>query len=79
MERRFRLSYRTAEEVASWRERDPLATALPAGEAAAIDREIVELLSRAARFALASAEPDPVTANDHLYASGLRPRSGAAL
>ncbi|MFI9784458.1 thiamine pyrophosphate-dependent dehydrogenase E1 component subunit alpha [Kitasatospora sp. NPDC051984] len=88
MERRFRLAYRTPQEVAAWRERDPLvpaAAALPADVVAAIDDEVRELLSWAAEFARASAEPDPATAGDYLYAtdhldaSGLRPRSGAAL
>ncbi|MFF2624517.1 thiamine pyrophosphate-dependent dehydrogenase E1 component subunit alpha [Kitasatospora griseola] len=82
MERRFRLSYRTPQEVAAWRERDPLvsaAAALPPAEVASIDADISQLLSLAAEFALASADPDPATADDHLYASGLRPRSGAAL
>ncbi|KDN81560.1 hypothetical protein KCH_66820 [Kitasatospora cheerisanensis KCTC 2395] len=36
-----------------------------------------ELLASAAEFALRSAEPDPASAADHLYASGLRPRAGA--
>ncbi|MGW4379922.1 thiamine pyrophosphate-dependent dehydrogenase E1 component subunit alpha [Kitasatospora sp. NPDC004531] len=82
MERRFRLAYRTPEEVAAWRARDPLvsaAAALSASAVSAVDAEIVQLLSEAAGFALASPEPDPATAGDHLYASGLRPRSGAAL
>ncbi|MFD8481143.1 hypothetical protein [Kitasatospora sp. NPDC059673] len=82
MDRLFRLAYRTPQEVAAWRARDPLvptAAALSAGAAAAIDAEVVQLLSSAVEFALASADPDPATAGDHLYASGLWPRSGAAL
>jgi acetoin:2,6-dichlorophenolindophenol oxidoreductase subunit alpha len=81
MERRAKLTYRTAEEIDGWRARDPLpraAAALAPESSARIDREVAELLAEAERFALASEPPDPAGALDHLYASGLRPRAGAA-
>ncbi|KQV12096.1 pyruvate dehydrogenase [Kitasatospora sp. Root187] len=78
MERRIKLDYRPAEEIASWRERDPLARAAAlVGDTTAIDAEVAEQLYQAREFALASPAPDPAGACDHLYASGLRPRAGA--
>ncbi|MFB6888493.1 thiamine pyrophosphate-dependent dehydrogenase E1 component subunit alpha [Kitasatospora sp. NPDC056327] len=79
MERRMKLHYRTPEEVAAWRERDPLpraAAAIGAERAAALDAEVAAELAAAEEFALASPHPDPAGAADHLYASGLRPRAG---
>jgi TPP-dependent pyruvate/acetoin dehydrogenase alpha subunit len=80
MERRMKVNYRTEEEIESWRQRDPLpraAALLAAGRQAQIDAEVDAELAEAERFALAAAHPDPATACDHLYASGLRPRAGA--
>ncbi|MEV0190542.1 thiamine pyrophosphate-dependent dehydrogenase E1 component subunit alpha [Kitasatospora purpeofusca] len=80
MERLMKLHYRTPEEVAAWRERDPLpraADAIGAERAAALDAEVDARLAAAEEFALASPHPDPAGAADHLYASGLRPRAGA--
>ncbi|MDI5971039.1 thiamine pyrophosphate-dependent dehydrogenase E1 component subunit alpha [Streptomyces sp. SL13] len=82
MERRLKLGYRTAEEVAGWRERDPLpraAAALDPGEADRIDAGIGQLLADARTFALASPAPDISSACDYLYADGLRPRAGVTL
>ena len=81
MERRAKVSYRTAEEIDSWRLRDPLpraAALLGAGPQAEIDAAVEQELAEAERFALAAPHPDPAGACDHLYASGLRPRAGAA-
>ncbi|MFI5643364.1 thiamine pyrophosphate-dependent dehydrogenase E1 component subunit alpha [Kitasatospora sp. NPDC051705] len=80
MERRMKLHYRTPEEVAAWRARDPLpraAALLDARAVAGIDEEVAGRLAVAEDFALASAHPDPASALDHLYADGLRPRAGA--
>ncbi|WP_369015881.1 thiamine pyrophosphate-dependent dehydrogenase E1 component subunit alpha [Actinocrinis puniceicyclus] len=82
VERRFRLAYRTAEEIAAWRARDPLESAAAAladaeAERAAIDAQVAAQLDDAREFALGSATPDPSGACDFLYASGLRPRAGA--
>jgi acetoin:2,6-dichlorophenolindophenol oxidoreductase subunit alpha len=80
MERRAKVSYRTAEEVDSWRLRDPLpraAALLGTGRASEIDAGVDAELAEAERFALAAPHPDPASACDHLYASGLRPRTGA--
>ncbi|MFG2818143.1 thiamine pyrophosphate-dependent dehydrogenase E1 component subunit alpha [Kitasatospora sp. NPDC048365] len=77
MERRFKLAYRSAEEVAAWRARDPLtaaAAALP--DAAALDAEVARLLESAAEFALAGPHPDPAGAADHLYATALEGTAG---
>ena len=82
MERRAKVNYRSAEEIDAWRTRDPLpraAAALTPEALARTDREVAELLAEAERFALASEPPDPAGALDHLYASGLRPRAGAAV
>jgi len=81
MERRAKVNYRSAEEVDSWRARDPLpraAAALEPQSRARIDHDVAQALAEAERFALASQPPDPAGALDHLYASGLRPRAGAA-
>ena len=81
MERRMKLSYRTAEEIAAWRERDPLprlAASLAPGEPDRIDAEVARLLADARAYALASPAPLPDAACEHLYADGLRPRAGAA-
>ena len=82
MERRMKVAYRTAEEVGTWRVRDPLpraAALLNPDRAAALDAEVEAELAEAERFALAGTHPDPAGACDHLYASGLRPRGGAAV
>jgi pyruvate dehydrogenase E1 component alpha subunit len=79
-DRAFRLAYRSAEEVAAWRERDPLklaSTLISEDERAAIDAEVARILAEAREFAEASPAPDPAGACDHLYADGLRPRAGA--
>jgi pyruvate dehydrogenase E1 component alpha subunit len=71
MERRFRLTYRTPEEVEQWRSRDPLvlgAALLGPGEQERIDAEVVDELARACEFALASPSPDPADALAYLYA-----------
>ena len=71
--------YRTDEEVAAGRARDPLdiqAARVPVAERERIDAEIEELLASARRFAAESPEPDPARALDHLYADGLRGRGG---
>ncbi|MEU1422244.1 thiamine pyrophosphate-dependent dehydrogenase E1 component subunit alpha [Kitasatospora sp. NPDC005751] len=80
MERRMKLRYRTPEEVADWRARDPLPRAAAAiGEvrAAELDASVAAELAAAEQFALASELPDPEGALDYLYADGRRPRAGA--
>ncbi|MFC1413561.1 thiamine pyrophosphate-dependent dehydrogenase E1 component subunit alpha [Streptacidiphilus sp. N1-12] len=72
--------YRTEEEVAIGRSRDPLeiqGARIPAAARAAIDAEVEALLDDAVRFALAGPHPDPAGALDHLYATGMRARAGA--
>jgi acetoin:2,6-dichlorophenolindophenol oxidoreductase subunit alpha len=72
--------YRTAEEVAEGRARDPLeiqGARIPAAVRAAIDAETAQVLDAAVRYALDGPHPDPAGALDHLYATGERPRAGA--
>jgi acetoin:2,6-dichlorophenolindophenol oxidoreductase subunit alpha len=71
--------YRTAEEVALGRSRDPLeiqGARVPDAVRADIDAEIEELLDGAVRFAIDGPHPDPATALDFLYADGTRVRAG---
>jgi pyruvate dehydrogenase E1 component alpha subunit len=80
-ERTMKLGYRTDDEIASWRERDPLLVTgrgLDDAVREQIDVEVELLLDEAVEFARQSARPDPSDAFDHVYASGLRPRSGVA-
>jgi pyruvate dehydrogenase E1 component alpha subunit len=74
-----RMTYRTDDEVAAWRARDPVETQgarLTPADRAHVDAEVEATMSLAVRFALASPPPDPVDALDHLYATGLTPRPG---
>ncbi|MEU4365872.1 thiamine pyrophosphate-dependent dehydrogenase E1 component subunit alpha [Micromonospora chersina] len=78
-EHRVRLDYRPPEEVAAARRRDPVliqGDRLPADVRAAVDAEVEATLAAAVDFALAGPLPDPATALDHLYASGLTARTG---
>jgi 2-oxoisovalerate dehydrogenase E1 component len=69
--------YRTADEIAAWKERDPIkllrARIVAAGsaseaEVAALEAEVKALAEEAARFAEASPMPDPLTVAQHVYA-----------
>ncbi|MEH0843959.1 thiamine pyrophosphate-dependent dehydrogenase E1 component subunit alpha [Micromonospora sp. CPCC 205711] len=78
-EHSVRLDYRPPEEVAAGRSRDPVriqGDRLPAAARAAVDAEVETVVAAAVEFALASPEPDPAGALDHLYASGLTARTG---
>jgi pyruvate dehydrogenase E1 component alpha subunit len=73
------LRYRTTEEVARWRERDPLAIQgdrLPPGRREAIDAEVEEAVDGACRFALDSPAPAPDSGLDYLYATQFPLRPG---
>lgn len=77
MENRLRLGYRSPDEVARWRARDPLERLRPrVAGADRIDAEVAELLRAAAGWALSSPRPEPAGAGDWLYADGTRPRPG---
>ena len=81
-ERTMKLGYRTDEEIATWRARDPLEVTgekLGRDERARIDDEVEALLDDAIAFARRSAHPDAGTALDFVYADGTRPRAGAVL
>jgi pyruvate dehydrogenase E1 component alpha subunit len=79
-EHKVRLRYRSEEELARIRSRDPVdvqGARLDAEVRADVDAEVEAVLADAVAFALASPFPDPLTALDHLYASGLSPRPGS--
>jgi acetoin:2,6-dichlorophenolindophenol oxidoreductase subunit alpha len=72
--------YRTEEEIAVGRSRDPLeiqGARLAGPDRERIDAEIEELLTEAVRFACDSPHPDPADALEYLYADGMRARAGA--
>lgn len=78
-EHKVRPRYRTDEEVALGRSRDPVkiqGARLDGAERAAIDAQVEELLDAAVAFARSSDKPDPADALDYLYADGLRTRLG---
>ncbi len=75
------LHYREPEEVAAWRERDPLplqASRVAPGARERIDAEVEAVLDAAVEFALSSPRLGPADGLDHLYSDGLRPRAGVA-
>jgi pyruvate dehydrogenase E1 component alpha subunit len=79
-EHKVRLRYRGDDELAEIRSRDPVdvqGARVPAADRSRVDAEIEARLDAAVAFALESPFPDPVTALDHLYASGLSPRRGS--
>ncbi|WP_431975081.1 thiamine pyrophosphate-dependent dehydrogenase E1 component subunit alpha [Micromonospora haikouensis] len=78
-EHAVRLDYRAPQEVAAGRSRDPVdiqGARLSEVDRAAVDAEVEATLDAALEFALASPEPDPAGALEHLYASGLVARTG---
>ena len=80
-ERTMKLDYRTDEEIAAWRRRDPLTLAAAGLDDAVrdrIDAEVEDALDEAVAFARASPLPDPADALELVYASGPRPRDGVA-
>jgi pyruvate dehydrogenase E1 component alpha subunit len=80
-ERTMQLSYRSADEIESWRARDPLLRAgakLDAAVRAEIDAQVERLLDAAVDCARASPRPDPSAALAFVYADGSEPRPGVA-
>jgi pyruvate dehydrogenase E1 component alpha subunit len=78
-EHKARVRYRDDDEVARARSTDPVeiqGARLAPPVRAGIDREIEAVLDEAVRFATTSPHPDPAGALDHLYATGMRGRSG---
>jgi acetoin:2,6-dichlorophenolindophenol oxidoreductase subunit alpha len=81
IELRIRLSYRSEDEILRWRQRDPLDVQggrIPPPERASIDAEIAGIIEAALEFARSSPEPEPASALDFLYASGMSSRDGDA-
>jgi 2-oxoisovalerate dehydrogenase E1 component len=79
--------YRTQEEIASWKERDPLRLfrakvladgSLTEAELDALDAEIRALVEEAGRFAETSPLPDPATVSEHIYAGSWKLEAGQA-
>jgi TPP-dependent pyruvate/acetoin dehydrogenase alpha subunit len=71
--------YRTADEVAAGRMRDPVdiqGARLPAADRDTIDAEVAAVLDEAVRYALAGPVPDPGDAQEYLYATPMRTRTG---
>src|SRR5262249_17480135 len=69
-------TYRTREEVESWKSRCPIArlkASLSADEVASVEVEVRRQVEDAQRFAESSPWPDPATAADHVYANDARP------
>jgi pyruvate dehydrogenase E1 component alpha subunit len=80
-ERTMKLAYRTDEEIAAWRGRDPLVVTgakLDDVTRARIDDDVERLLDEALAFARQSPRPDPSEFLEFVYASGPRPRDGIA-
>jgi pyruvate dehydrogenase E1 component alpha subunit len=79
-EHKVRLRYRTDEELARIRARDPVeiqGARLDTATRTGVDVEVEAVLTEAVAFALESPFPDPLSALDHLYASGMTPRPGS--
>jgi pyruvate dehydrogenase E1 component alpha subunit len=79
-ERTMKLGYREDEEVARWRERDPLevtGSRLDPSQRNEIDDEVEALLDDAVELARQSPHPDPASALDFVWIEG-RPREGTA-
>jgi pyruvate dehydrogenase E1 component alpha subunit len=71
-------SYRTLEEIESWRSRDPIqmlrATLLAEDSASedelnGIDADVQALIADAYEFAKNSPYPDPASASEHIYSA----------
>jgi pyruvate dehydrogenase E1 component alpha subunit len=80
-ERTMKLGYRSDEEIEEWRRRDPVAitgAAIGEDERVRIAEEVEALLDDAVAFARESPRPEPATALEYVYASGLRPRAGVS-
>lgn len=81
IELKMKVSYRTAEEIERWRQRDPLEIAgsrIALARREQLDAEIAHQIDAAQEFARASRDPDPSGALDYLYASGLRARTAVS-
>jgi len=80
-EQKVRLKYRSDEELAYWRGRDPLRIAgdrLSEPTRAAIEAEVEQALEQAVQFALAGDRLTAAAAQDHTFSGGTRPRPGVA-
>jgi pyruvate dehydrogenase E1 component alpha subunit len=77
----MQLRYRSEDEIAAWRKRDPLlveGARLDLAAVAAIDAEVEVLLDAALETARAGERPDAADAFAYMYADGLEPRAGVA-
>jgi pyruvate dehydrogenase E1 component alpha subunit len=72
-EKSLKLTYRTPEEIDSWKAKDPLIVArqwLSDESRERVDDEVAALVTTAIEFGRSSAVPDPATATDYMYANG---------
>lgn len=74
-ERVMKLEYRTNDEIAQWRERDPVTawpeqSGLTSDELQQVSDEVDALLDEAVAFARESPEPEPEDALSYVYAAG---------
>ncbi len=75
------LKYRTEDEIARWKQRDPLdiqAARVAPDVRERIDAEVECELDGVVAFAVSSPRPDPADAMDYMYSDGFRPRAGVA-
>jgi 2-oxoisovalerate dehydrogenase E1 component len=84
-------TYRTQEELDTWKARCPIATfrarlladkIATADELDEVDRQVEQVMQEAVEFSRRSPQPDPAAANDHVWAQplhpGIEPASGEA-
>ena len=78
--------YRTPEEIATWKERDPLKlfrarmladSSATEAELVAVEAEVKALSEEAGKFAEASPMPDPATVSEHVYAGNSKLETGS--
>ena len=81
-ERTMKLGYRTDEEIARWRERDPLVVLgarMDPAAVDAIDAEVEQTLADALAFARESPRPNAATAADFVWDEAFAPRAGISV
>ena len=80
-ELKARMKYRTEDEIAEWKQRDPLdiaAARVPEDVRKRIDADVERELDEVVAFAVNSPKPDPADAMEYMYSDDLRPRAGVS-
>jgi acetoin:2,6-dichlorophenolindophenol oxidoreductase subunit alpha len=78
-ERTMHLAYRSDDEIARWRRREPLQVVgerLDDDVRAGVDAEVERILDEAVAYARGGERPHAAEALDYVYASGAQPRAG---